>query len=133
VPGERDPHTITDAVSRDAGSDRVHGACAVVVRDLIAEMASSDPPRRDFQSVGFTPDTTTRTRTSPPPGSTIGCSTSSNTAGSPQLPRPGDRMLINGAGGGSGAFAIQLVRLLGARVTAAMPINASSAVRGLRV
>jgi NADPH:quinone reductase-like Zn-dependent oxidoreductase len=32
--------------------------------------------------------------------------------------RPGDRVLINGAGGGSGMFAIQMAKLMGAHVTA---------------
>jgi len=37
------------------------------------------PPARAFQSVGLTPETTTRTRTSPAPGSGISRSTSSRT------------------------------------------------------
>jgi hypothetical protein len=40
-------------------------------------------PLRDFQSVGFTPETTMRIRTSPSAGSGIGRSTSSRTDGSP--------------------------------------------------
>jgi hypothetical protein len=40
-------------------------------------------PLRDFQSVGFTPETATRIRNSPVPGSGIGRSTSSSTDGSP--------------------------------------------------
>src|SRR5206468_10143128 len=40
-------------------------------------------PRRDFQSVGFTPDTATRTRTSPSPSVGSGRSTSFNTSGPP--------------------------------------------------
>jgi hypothetical protein len=40
-------------------------------------------PRRDFQSVGFTPDTAIRTRTSPAPGSGTGRSTRRRTPGPP--------------------------------------------------
>jgi restriction endonuclease Mrr len=40
-------------------------------------------PLRDFQSVGFTPDTATRTSTSPLPGAGSGRSTSFNTWGAP--------------------------------------------------
>jgi membrane protein DedA with SNARE-associated domain len=40
-------------------------------------------PLRDFQSVGFTPETTTRTRTSPGPGSRTGRSTRCSTSASP--------------------------------------------------
>ena len=48
-------------------------------------VATSPPvaPLRDFQSVGFTPDTTTRMRISPAPGSGVGRSSSSSTDGSP--------------------------------------------------
>ena len=40
-------------------------------------------PRRDFQSVGLTPERWIRTRTSPGPGSVSGLSTSVSTSGSP--------------------------------------------------
>src|SRR4030095_6060078 len=53
----------------------------------LGTVASGGPPPnaplRDFQSVGFTPDTSTRIRSSPTPGSGIGFSTSSSTDGSP--------------------------------------------------
>jgi hypothetical protein len=42
-------------------------------------------PLRDFQSVGLTPDTITRIRTSPSPGSAIGRSTTRRTDVSPAL------------------------------------------------
>ena len=41
------------------------------------------PPRRTFQSVGFTPETAIRTSTSPGAGTGSGRSTSDNTLGSP--------------------------------------------------
>ena len=39
-----------------------------------------EPPVRDFQSVGFTPDTLTRTRTSPGPGSGVSTSSTRRTS-----------------------------------------------------
>ena len=40
-------------------------------------------PARDFQSVGFTPATTTRTRTSPGPGEGVGTSSTARTSEPP--------------------------------------------------
>src|SRR3954469_1375217 len=40
-------------------------------------------PARDFQSVGFTPATTTRTRTSPGPGEGVGTSSTTSTPDDP--------------------------------------------------
>ena len=40
-------------------------------------------PERDFQSVGFTPEHSTRTRTSPRPGSGFSTSSTDNTSDEP--------------------------------------------------
>jgi hypothetical protein len=83
VAGQGDPDAIALTEAGDPGADRVDHAGAVVVGNRRLVSAPPKVPLRDFQSVGFTPDTSTRIRTSPAPGSGIGCSTSSSTDGSP--------------------------------------------------
>jgi hypothetical protein len=51
--------------------------------DSLGVDAAVPEPLRDFQSVGFTPETTTRTRTSPACGSGVSRSTSCSTSASP--------------------------------------------------
>jgi hypothetical protein len=87
-------HVATDGEA-DAALQEAAGAGAVVGTTA---SVSSPPkvPRRDFQSVGFTPDTNTRIRTSPSPGSETGRSTSSSTDRSPRRAYVTARMLAPG-------------------------------------
>jgi hypothetical protein len=81
--GQRDPDAITDAEAVDSGAERVDDAGAIMVGTVGSATSPAVAPLRDFQSVGFTPDTTRRMRISPAPGSGVGRSSSSSTDGSP--------------------------------------------------
>jgi hypothetical protein len=80
--GDPDPIAYTEAVIPAPTSSTTPAPSW-----LGTDVSVSSPPNaplRDFQSVGFTPDTSTRIRTSPSPGWGIGLSTSSGTDGSPR-------------------------------------------------
>src|SRR6201996_6232096 len=58
-----------------------------------------------------------------------GCTAAAALAG--VKPRPGDTLLIGGAGGGVGVFAVQLARLAGARVIGTGSATSADALRAL--
>ena len=86
VPGDLpEPDPFADASRLDVGPHR-HDVPEPSWFGTTSGKASGcpgPPPRRTFQSVGFTPEIATRTSTSPGPGAGSGRSTSDNTLGSP--------------------------------------------------
>ena len=68
VGGEEQPDAVADSQPVDALADGVDDAGAVLVRHHLPERQGRPAAARAFQSVGFTPETATRTRTSPAPG-----------------------------------------------------------------
>jgi hypothetical protein len=85
VRGQRHPDAVAGLDAGDARSHGVDDPGAVVVGNLGSPVALPKAPLRDFQSVGLTPDTTTRIRTSPSAGSASGRSTTFRTDASPVL------------------------------------------------
>ena len=74
VGGLPDPHPLPDQRRVHPDPDRVHHAGAVLAGHLrwIDDGRPALLPRRDFQSVGFTPDRCTRILACPGPGSATG-------------------------------------------------------------
>ena len=65
VAGEIHPDAITHREVLDALPERVDHTHTVLVGTTSGNGGAAPEPRRDFQSVGLTPETTMRTRTSP--------------------------------------------------------------------
>jgi hypothetical protein len=83
VAGEDDPDAVADAEADDTRTKLVDDSRAVLIRDSRFGDRAAGCAAARLESVGFTPETTTRIRTSPSAGSGIGRSTSSSTDGSP--------------------------------------------------
>ena len=82
---EVQPDPVADRETRNVRPDRVDEARAVLpgVTSSNDDPAADDEPDRDFQSVGFTPARTIRTRTWPGPGEGTGRSASRMTLDGP--------------------------------------------------
>ena len=90
VLGQHQPDPVTDRESVDPGADRVDDAGAVLAGRHLVE---PEQFCRRFQSVGFTPARTSRTRTSPGPGSGSSRSTRLRTEDGPVSVKTTARML----------------------------------------